>query len=107
MESAAIQRADLYYHERWDCYECLDCQTMIEVPRWAVLTGGRVRVPVKGHPENRLLWLELQRLDHGPCAAFQSAEQAQQARTYRKAIVQARPGQPRVLPGAPLPRASA
>ena len=77
----------LYHHERDDYYECMGCGALLEVPRIAVLQGGRSAVSIVTNPENRLLWVELQTLDHEPCTKFLDAHQAAQARTFRRRIV--------------------
>lgn len=77
----------LYHHERDDYYECLGCGALIEVPRCAVLHGGSAPVLILANPENRMIWLELQTLDHLPCATYQDADKAEQARTYRRTII--------------------
>lgn len=79
----------LYLWDRYDAYECMGCHEMIETPRFAVIKGGRERVPIRTNPENRLIWLELMELDHAKCGAFQfDAAKAKAAREYRRPLFQ-------------------
>ena len=72
----------LYHHEELDYYECLGCFDLIEVPRCAVVQGGKERVPVKGNSLNRLLWLELKTIEHEKCHRYQDASKAAQHREF-------------------------
>jgi hypothetical protein len=76
-----------YYHERYEAYECLGCGEFIEIPGTAVLKGGHGREPIKGNPENLLLWCELMvETDHAACGRFKDARMAEQARPSRRAV---------------------
>ena len=84
METPPKKPDVLYHHERDDYYECLGCGALLEVPQVAVLRAGRSPAAVVTNPENRMLWVELQRLDHAPCAKFLDAHQAALARSFRR-----------------------
>ena len=73
-------RGKLYYHEQYDCYECLGCKEVLEVPFMAVLKNGQPREYVKRNPENRLVWVELMQAGHARCHLFQDEEKARQDR---------------------------
>lgn len=73
----------LYHHERLGAVECLGCRELIEIPHCAVLRAGQRPERVRGNPENLLLWLELQELDHEKCLSFNDAEKALAARQHR------------------------
>lgn len=81
---AAEKPPELYYYPQYDCYECLGCGEMLEVPYRAVLKGGQEAVDVKRHPENRLLWVELMTLDHAKCDRYRDAARAKSAREFRR-----------------------
>jgi hypothetical protein len=81
---------ELYHYLEADVYECLGCYALIEVPYKAVLNAGQDRVTVKRDPENRLVWLELIRLDHAACGQFRDAKMAEEARRYRLRTIQPR-----------------
>jgi len=72
----------LHHHPQFNCYECHGCQELIEIPRWATLrVKGRLRrVRLWGQPDNTVLWLEMQELDHAVCAQFQDMAKAADAR---------------------------
>lgn len=80
-----------YYHREYDCYECMGCSGVLEVPWRAVLKNGQSPVEVKENPENRLLWLELMELDHAKCMAFKDTRMAEQARQYGNRVVTMKP----------------
>ena len=48
-----VVQSAFYHHAELDCYECLGCTLWIEVPRWAVVAGGKERVRIKDDPLNR------------------------------------------------------
>lgn len=79
-------RAEFYHYPEYDAYECLGCGASLEVPRHAVLRAGQAPVRVKSDPENRLIWLDLMRIDHAACGQFQDARMAEEARRYRKPL---------------------
>lgn len=81
------EQSPLYHHARYDAYECLGCQEMIEIPRRAVLEAGRQAEAVKGNPENMLRWVELMELDHKPCTQFSDSRMAEQAREHRQPVL--------------------
>lgn len=85
--STKAKPGQLYFHREYDCYECLGCGALIEVPWRAVLKNGQSPVEVKENPENRLLWVELMELDHAPCLRFSDARMAEQARRYGNRVV--------------------
>lgn len=76
----------LMWRRELGCYECAGCGEQLSVPRRAVIEAGRRAVRIEGHPENRLLWLELQTLDHSPCTEFKDQRLAQAARTFRRGL---------------------
>lgn len=78
----------LYFHPRYDAYECLGCGEMLEVPKFARLKiDNKIqRVAIKGDPLNLLLWREMQEIDHGECAQFQDVEKAKDHREHRATI---------------------
>lgn len=80
--ASSTPTAVLYFHERYDCYECMGCGEFIETPGMAVLHQGRPREPVKNNPENRMLWLELHMIDHQKCANYQDVEKAKAFRAH-------------------------
>jgi hypothetical protein len=86
MAACTVPIPALYHHARYGCYECLGCTEIIEIPRWGwlVVNGHRCRVPVQGNPENLLLWLEMQQLDHEKCQMFNDVQKAKDAREFRK-----------------------
>lgn len=77
----------LYWHRDVDAYECLGCGELLEVPQFAVMKGGHAREQVKHHPENRMLWIELQTLDHALCHQFKDQQMAENARRFRRKII--------------------
>lgn len=77
---AAEKPPELVYHAHLECYECLGCGEMEEVPYRVVLDAGHEPVDVKRHPENRLLWLELVTLDHARCHLYKDERKAREAR---------------------------
>lgn len=70
----------LYHHERYDCYECMGCAEVLEIPNKAVLKNGQAPEFIRRNPENRLLWLELMEQGHSRCHLFQDMELAKQDR---------------------------
>lgn len=86
-----IAAAVFYHHERWDCYECMGCHELLEVPFRAVLRNGREREPVKRDAENRVLWLELRTLEHNKCAAYKDELAAANHRRFGLHLVQRMP----------------
>lgn len=70
----------LYHHEQYDCYECLGCREVLEVPFKAVLKNGHAPEFIKRNPENRMLWLELMNAGHSRCHLFGDEEKARQDR---------------------------
>lgn len=82
----STNRPELYHYVEPDVYECLGCGQFLETPYRAILNAGRKAVPVKEHPENRLLWLELMEIDHAACGRFEDAKKAEEARLYRRVI---------------------
>lgn len=72
--------ARLYHHEQYDCYECLGCEEILEVPMKAVLKNGQSPEFIRRNPENRLIWLELMETGHSRCHLFNDAEAARQDR---------------------------
>lgn len=79
---------ELYRHEQYGCLECMGCRELIEIPFEAVLKGGHGPVPIKANPENLLIWIELQELDHEKCSSFQDARQAALCREFRRPVIQ-------------------
>lgn len=86
MASLAVvqRRNELYRFPHLPAVECLGCLEVIEIPKWGVVRAGGAREPIRDHPENLMLWLELQGLDHSKCASFATVEEAKQARQFRK-----------------------
>lgn len=78
--------AGLIWRRELNCYACPGCDELIPVPRRAVLHAGRKAVPIEGHPENRLLWMELQTLDHRPCTEYHDRRLAQAARKFGRGL---------------------
>ena len=80
-----------YHHAGIDAYQCCNsdgrgCLEMIEVPHTAIVQAGKSPVHIKNDPLNRMLWLELQALDHEPCHHFKDAQMALDARKFRKQV---------------------
>lgn len=70
----------LYHHEQYDCYECLGCREVMEVPFKAVLKNGQSPEFIKRNPENRLIWIELMQEGHSRCHLFKDADLARHDR---------------------------
>lgn len=77
----------LYHHRGIDVYECLGCGQMIEVPGMGVMRAGQMPENVARNPENRMIWLELQELDHAACGRFRDVKMAEDARRFRHPLL--------------------
>ncbi len=77
----------LYHWPEYSAYECLGCGELIEIPVMGILRQDHQPVAIRHNPENFLIWREMVEKDHEPCGVFKDVRMAQQARQFRKPVV--------------------